>query len=87
MPISRKEFESGELDPSLLIIEFLSSNPDYAYSLEELVEWLASRGVNVKVEELRAILRSLEEQEKVEVKMKVGMVYYIYRKPRLGFRV
>ena len=87
MPISRREFESGELDPSLLIIEFLRSNPDNAYTMEELMEELASRGVNLTTGEMQNILDSLEKREKIEAKASIGVVYYIYRKPRLGFRV
>ncbi len=86
MPSGRKEFESGELDPSLLLIEFLRSNPDCYYILEELIVELASRGINVKTEEMQDILQSLEKQDKVEAKTRTGVVYYIYQKLSLGFR-
>ena len=87
MPISRREFEGGKLDPSLLIIGFLRSNADYAYTVEELLEELVSRGMDLTAEDMQGILRSLEKQDKIEAKMMRGVVYYIYRKPRLGFRV
>lgn len=86
MPISRSEFDSGEPDPSLLVTEFLRSNHDYAYTMEELLAELALKGVSFTLEEVKSILSFLEKQEKVEVKMMRGMVYYIYRKPSLGFR-
>jgi hypothetical protein len=85
MPISRGEFEKGELDPGLLILEFLRSNPDYAYILEELIGELAKRGMDLTAEEAQSILSSLESRGRVEAKTIHGMVYYIYSKA-LGFR-
>jgi|Deesub1362A_J573_1020465.scaffolds.fasta_scaffold00246_2 acetate kinase len=85
MPISRREFESGELDPGLLLIEFLRSNSDYAYTLDELVRELGSKGIHMTGEDLRNILRSLEHRGRIESKIKYGVVYYIYRKT-IGFR-
>ncbi len=85
MPISRSEFESGELDPSLLIIDFLHSNPDYAYTVEELLEQLASSGIDLTGEEMQSILKSLESRGRIEVKTIDAVIYYIYSKA-LGFR-
>jgi len=82
MPISREEFEGNEVD---LVLEFFRSNANYAYTLEELVEELASRGVNLEQKDLQDILYSLEERGRIEPKTKRGVVYYIYRKPKLGF--
>ncbi|MBE0415691.1 MAG: hypothetical protein IBX36_04025 [Dehalococcoidia bacterium] len=86
MPISRDEFERGELDPSLFIVDFLRSSPDYAYTLEELIAELASRGMDLAEEDLQDILSSLETRGRIESKTRRSMVYYIYRKPKLGFR-
>jgi len=85
MPISRKEFESGELNLSLLIIDFLHSNPDYAYTVEELVEELVSRGTDLTAEKVQTVLSSLENRGRVEVKEIHGVIYYIYNKA-MGFR-
>ena len=85
MPISRSKFESGELDPSLFLVEFLRSNPDYAYTMEELIEKLASKGIDLTAEKVESILRLLESRGRIESKMKYGVVYYIYSK-RIGFR-
>ena len=85
MPISRREFESGEPDPSLLLTELLRSDPDCAYAVEELMDELASRGMDLTAEEVQSILGSLEDRGKVESKVRYGMVYYICSK-RIGFR-
>jgi len=85
MPISRSDFESGELDPSLLLTEYLRSTPDYAYTLDELKEYLISRGVHLTTEELGNVLNTLESRGRVESKVVVGVLYYIYRKT-IGFR-
>lgn len=88
MPISRREFESGELDLSLLLIGFFHSNPDYAYTVEELIGELVSRGVSLSEEEMRNALSSIEARGRIESKtLRGGVVYYIYSKPGLGFRV
>ena len=80
MPISRSEFESGELDPGILIMDFLRSNPDYAYTVYELLEQLASNGVNLTDVEIEEILKSLESRGRIKAKAKSGVVYYIYNK-------
>ena len=86
MPI-RQEFESGQLDLSFVVMDFLRSNSDSAYSVNELVAELAAKGMSLTVEEVQNVMLLLEKQEKVEAKTVGGMVYYIYRKPRLGFRI
>jgi len=85
MPINRREFESGEPEPSLLVTGFLRSNPDYAYTMEELVSEVASREVDLTVEEVQSILGFLEAKGTVESKTVHGVAYYIYRKV-IGFR-
>ncbi len=87
MPISLSEFEGGELDISFLILNFLRSSSDYAYTIGELVTQLESEGANLTNEEMKSVLRSLENAGKIEAKAMGGIVYYIYRKPSLGFRV
>lgn len=87
MPITRREFESGELKPNLLIVGFLKANPDYAYTAQELRTELGTKDLTLTLRETRNILRSLVEKETIEAKTIKRVVYYIYHKPRLGFRV
>jgi len=87
MPISSEEFESGELNLSLLITQFFRANPDYAYSVEELMQLLEPSGTILTDEDMQNILRSLEREERIKSKIIQGVVYYAYYKPKLGFRV
>jgi hypothetical protein len=80
MPISRKEFESAELDPSFLVEEFLRLNSDNAYTVEDIIVELASNRMGLKAEEVREILGTLETEKKVSAKMVRNVVYYIYHK-------
>ncbi len=82
MPINRSEFEKGELDPSFLLEEFLRSNSDSAYTVEELIVELASKRMALTAEEVQNILSSLETRERVRAKAVRDMVYYIYRLPQ-----
>ena len=41
MPISREEFESGRLDLTVPIRQFLEVNPELAFSAEDVVDRLA----------------------------------------------
>jgi hypothetical protein len=85
MPISREEFEKGKPDPALPILKFLRSNPDIAFSLEQLYDIVLSSQIDLDIEALEMILRSLESQGKIETKKIDNVVYYIsYRKP-IGF--
>ncbi len=86
MPIRRQEFESGDPDPDIMVLEFLRSRPDYAYTLKELREFLATKEAGLAEKDLLEVPRSLQDREKVGAKTRRGMIYYIYRKPRLGFR-
>ena len=81
MPISRKEFESGELAPSFVIEEFLRSNSDLAYTTEELVVELASNRIALTVGEVEGILGDLENRGRVSENRVRNVVYYIYHKP------
>jgi len=85
MPISRKEFESGEVDPSLLVEEVVCSSPDYAYTVEELIIELASHRIGLTREEVQNILSSLEAQRKIKSNTVRGVIYYICEKT-MGFR-
>jgi hypothetical protein len=84
MPIKRKEFESGEPQPIFAVEEFLRSNPDYAYTVEELIVELAAMRVALKVDELREILSCLETGGKTQSKVINGVLYYVYSRA-IGF--
>ena len=85
MPINVDRIEGGQSpDPRRLITDFLRSNPRYAYTLEELVEALASRKVNLGVEEAQNALTSLEEWGWVKSKVVDGVKYYSHKV--IGFR-
>ena len=97
MPITRREFEKGQLDPSLLVEEFLCSNLDYAFTLIELMEGLASKytlaqllnglmskGAQFTAEDLQKIIDSLVEKGRIESETVKDEEYYCYRKD-LGF--
>jgi hypothetical protein len=92
MPISRREFEKGELDPSLLVEQFLRSNPDCAYTLQELMSELASKytlqelmsgmiskGAQFSEDDLGSILERLSERGRIESKTIGGVLYYCSR--------
>ena len=81
MPISRKEFEKGELDPGFVIEEFLRSNADLAYTADELVVELASSRIALKVGEMEGLLGDLEKRGRVSENRVRDVVYYIYHKP------
>jgi|GEM_PF-2276327 len=80
MPISSNDFEKSDRETSLLLVDFLRSNPRVAYKVDELVEMLASKGRNLAREEVERILTSLEYGRKVESKKVAGVTYYRYRK-------
>jgi len=80
MPIRRTELGESSRDPSALIVDFLSVNFRFAYTREELIEELASKGVNVSKEQVARLLISLEYGGGIESQVKDGVPYYQYRK-------
>ena len=86
MPISREEFEKGAVDPGLALLEFLRSNPELAFTLSELRDALSDSGINMEEEHLGSLIEELQKRGTIESKTVGGVVYYIYRKPRMGFR-
>ena len=81
MPINRKEFESAELDPSFGLEEFLRSNADSAYNVDELIVYMASKKIALTQKEVQDIMSALEGDGRVNLKIVRDVVYYIYRKP------
>lgn len=85
MPIRIDEFKKDRPpDPSRLIRQFLQANQGYAYTLEELLEELASKGVNLRVEEAETVLGSLEVLGWIKSQVIHDVKYYTYR--MMGFR-
>ena len=92
MPISRSEFEKGKPDPSLLVEEFLRANSEYAFTLAELMDGLASaytlkhlmsemisKGAQFTEDDLQKILDYSVERGRIESKTIAGVLHYIYR--------
>ena len=80
MPISSNDFEKSNRESNILLIDFLRSNYRDAYSLDELVEAMASTGRKLSGEEVERILASLEYGGKIESKIIGGVTYYRYCK-------
>ena len=79
MPISSNDFEKTDRKSSLLLMDFLSSNPLDAYGLDELLEMLASKGRRLTREEVERILVLMEYGGRVESRVINGVTYYRYR--------
>ena len=56
MPISSNDFEKSERESGLLLLDFLRSNPRIAYSVDDLVETLASMDRNETKKEVEKML-------------------------------
>jgi len=84
MPITSTEFEKSRREISALLIELLRFNFYIAYTVDELVEELASKGRKVKAEEVERLLLSREYGGRVESKIIDGVPYYKYSRVR-GF--
>ena len=82
MPIDRREFEAGGKAYSSAL-DFLKANQDMAFTLSEVVAALEPSGFGT--DDVDAVLRSLEQQESIDVRMVENRVYYRYRIP-LGYR-
>jgi len=79
MPISSRDFERSDRKSSLVLLDFLSANPLDAYSLEELVEALASRGRKLGREEMERLLALMDYGGRVESRVVNGVTYYRHR--------
>jgi hypothetical protein len=80
MPIKENEFSKSSLDPSTLLMDFLSANYRNAYSLGELVEVMTAAGKNLAAEDIERLLSALEYGGKVDSKTIDGKTYYRYSK-------
>jgi len=86
MPISGEEYELGEIDPGLFVVQFLHSNFPNAYAKDELLSILGSQRKEISQKELDSAIKRLVEAEKIESKPIRDTAYYRYHKKPLGFR-
>jgi hypothetical protein len=84
MPINSTDFEKSRREISGLLIEFLRFNFHLAYTVDELIEMLASMGRKVKSEEVERLLLPREYGGRVESNRINGVLYYKYKRV-LGF--
>lgn len=84
MPISGSEFERGQILPGRLVVEFLSAEPEQAFSLDELW-WTLGSKVTDSLNEFRVILSDLEEKGFMRSKVINEMLYFSYAARGLGF--
>jgi len=84
MPINDASFKKSNPDAVAKLMEFLYPNFHIAYTLKELREVLADRGVDVSADTLESLLGSLEYGGRIVSKEMDGVTYYQYRKMR-GF--
>jgi len=78
MPISINDFKKTDSESSHLLMDFLRSNRRVAYSLDKLLEMLASEGRKLTKEELERMLFLMEYGGIVESKVVSGVLYYRY---------
>lgn len=79
MPISRSEFERGEINPYQAVMSFLRLNKDYAWTLEEIQEKVHSQyKLTIGIEELRNFLDELAMKGIIEKKEICGVIYYCW---------
>ena len=80
MPISNINFEKGNRDPSLLLLDFLSLNYRNAYTLDELEAVMKSTNKDLSKRDVESLLNALEYGGKVKSRTIEGKIYYRYSK-------
>jgi hypothetical protein len=86
MPISESDFGKGGRDTSLVLLEFLSYNYRSAYTVDELVEAMATKGKDLAKNDVEALLSALVYGGRAESKTVDGVAYYKYARVE-GMRV
>ncbi len=84
MPINDASFKKNSPRTVAALMEFLKPNFHIAYTLEDLREMLAAKGVKVSADELASLLYSMEYGGRIISREVDGKTYYQYRKIR-GF--
>lgn len=75
MPITRKEFDDSADTLSARVLEFLQSNPNDAFEIQEIAEAVGGRQL-----EVWAILDALKQRKQVSGKCVKGTGYYCIAK-------
>ncbi|MCJ7425944.1 MAG: hypothetical protein MUO17_02210 [Dehalococcoidales bacterium] len=84
MLVNDARFKKSNPETVAALMEFLRPNIHIAYTLDELVEALADRDVDVSADVLESLLGSLEYGGRIVSKEVDGVTHYQYRKV-LGF--
>jgi hypothetical protein len=80
MPINDAKFKRSNREAATALMEFLRPNFHIAYTLDELNEALADRGIDLSDKELESLLFSLGYGGRIASKEVDGETYYQYRK-------
>ena len=86
MPVSRDEFEQEQVDLALPLYALLTSNPDLAFTADELLQMLVDTSRGTTLGDVYQALGSLVNQERVQLKEFDGQRWYTVVRRRLGFR-
>ena len=84
MPINDSRFKKNSPETVAALMDLLRPNFHIAYTLKELREALAEKGVDVSADALESLLGSLEYGGRIISREVDGVTYYQYRKMR-GF--
>jgi len=84
MPITSSDYEKRGGEAGALLKEFLRFHPHVAYTLDDLLELLASNDINLSKEELERLFFSLEYAGRIESKIVDGVPYYRHKR-MMGF--
>lgn len=85
VPITRDEFDTGELNLDATLLAFLREHSDAAFASNELVFELDAQGIPVSLDDAAAALSRLVERSRVDSKEIAAPIYYSYNR-FLGFR-
>ena len=84
MPVNDARFKKNSPETVAALMEFLKPNFHIAYTLNDLRETLADKGVEVSADTLESLLGSLEYGGRIISREVDGKTHYQYRKMR-GF--
>ena len=84
MPINNANFKKNSPETVAALMEFLRPNFHIAYTLDDLREALADKGVKVSADTLETLLFSMEYGGRIVSREIDGVTHYQYRKIR-GF--
>jgi hypothetical protein len=80
MPINENEFGKSDRAPSLLLMEFLSTNYRSAYTLDEIEAAMKTKSKDLTKKDMERLLTALEYGGKVKSREIDGKTYYRYSK-------